>query len=346
MSEVRWGLIVLVALAAIAAWIGWRGTLRPHELYGSVELTGGGSGSAALSSSSASSIVPSPLAEGWNERERSEFITKNLYEKINGRADFFTSKGFERLYFVSLVDSSDETRTIDLELYDMGSAAGALSAFTAERKEGVTVNESPSGQHYISRNAMFMVQGKYYGRALGVDESEATSAALEKVRATLTGALESTARSWALALFVDELGFAANKIRFEGARAFSLEAAKAMWIATIEEDAEIFISVRSTKAVAQSEAEAIVTGFASYGTAAKGDPVFVTDEFINTVSAAVAVDEFIVGVRAAPNVAAAKAGLEQIRKAVASMSAELRAQAVASAGDDSAPVRGTEEETP
>ena len=71
--------------------------------------------------------------EGWSEGAVTAFDKDNLYVKINGRADFFLSKGFSQLFFVSL-SKSDET--VDIEMYDMGSPTSAVDAFSAERREG------------------------------------------------------------------------------------------------------------------------------------------------------------------------------------------------------------------
>ena len=62
-----------------------------------------------------------------------------------------------------------------------------------------------------------------------------------------------------------------------------------MWIAAEKDDGELFVSVRTTQPIAQQEARAIVEGFASYGSASDGEPIFVTDEFLGAISTAVAV---------------------------------------------------------
>ena len=333
MAEVRIGLVILAVLIAITVWIGWRGTLRPAELYGAVELQGTSQPQAAAGDG----VLPTPLIDGpWRERERSSFDESNLYEKINGRADFFTSKGFEKLIFVSIANTESPELIIDLELYDMGSPAGALAAFTAERKAGVTVTETPLGQHYTSRNALFLVRGRYYGRALGSDESETTQAALGEVRQSLERSIEGTARSWALELFVDNVGVSAGNVAFVKELAFSLEAAKRMWVATRDDDSEMFISVRTTPAEAEKQAAEISAGFASYGSPSTSDERFVVDEFVGSISAAISDGPFIVGVRAAPSLEVAISSLAVMTEAVSKMSPELRKRAAEAAAASSA----------
>ena len=58
-------------------------------------------------------------AEGWKEGGISHFDAQNLYVKIDGRADFFLSRGFNQLSFVSLTNDARPGTAVDVEFYDM-----------------------------------------------------------------------------------------------------------------------------------------------------------------------------------------------------------------------------------
>jgi hypothetical protein len=152
LAEVRWGFAVLGGLVLTVGWVGWTGRRPDPALY-----------AAALSGGAAAAVdrgpVPVGLAPaGWREGAISAFGADNLYVKIDGRADFFLSKGFEQLYFVPLA-LGDEGPTIDIEVYAMGSAANALGAFAGERGEGDPAEPiAGGGMRRSARNALYLAR--------------------------------------------------------------------------------------------------------------------------------------------------------------------------------------------
>ncbi len=347
--EVRAGLVVFVLLIGIAVWVGWRGTLRPPELYGAVALEASGASSAALSSDVATAIPSSLLdASSWRETARLQFDAKNLYEKIDGRSDFFISKGFVALHFVTLARVDNPSTLIDIELYDMGTVAGALSAFGAERKDGSVVTETDAGQSYQSRNALFLVQDKFYARAVGSDESPSVRAGLATIRSSLEQSLTRGQRSWALELFVDSLHLDAGAVSFVGKNAFSIEGARRLWVAEVaakkptDKDLpgtdssviEWFVSSYPNKNSARAAALVLMTGFASYGKPAPGSAggdTWIIDEFLGTYTSVRTIGPFVVGVRSAPTRQVGQQALERLADAIGGLGPEVTARAIQAA---------------
>ena len=97
-TEFRVGLELLALLVLIALWVAWKGANPQPGLY---ELPGG------LYEQAEEGPGRGPLPEamaplGWCEGLVSEYDAGNLYEKINGRADYYLSFGFERLWVISI----------------------------------------------------------------------------------------------------------------------------------------------------------------------------------------------------------------------------------------------------
>lgn len=335
LAEVRWGLLVLLGLTAIVVWVGWRGQNPREDLTGEVPI--GGTAKAATTASDRGAL-PVLAGDGWREGEVSRFGADDLYVKINGRADFFLSKGFRSLTFVGLED--DANRSIDLELYDMGSSQNALGAFSAERPEGAEVISSGAAQHYAARNALFLATGNYYARVIGSDETAPVLARLEAIRAALSTGLEGGERPWAYTLLVDAMGAPAGSVSFVKERAFSIEAARNVWVSR-DGDVELFV-VASTDADAASAAVAMfLDGFASYGERLAGS-AWVKDEFIGTLATARAVEGFVVGIRGAPEREPAEAALARLEAAVRELPAEVRARAAEPEAEEGEPGDGKE----
>jgi hypothetical protein len=314
MKELRWGLAVLAALVAIAVWIAWKGDQVDPSLFG---------GSALPASATPNAIdrgpVPTGLASpGWSEDAISQFDADNLYVKINGRADYFLAFGFQRLYFAPLRYGADEEVTVDVELYDLGTAANALGAFSGESKEGDAFTASDTGMSHLARNALFMARGQYYVRAIGADESETVQAQLRHLRDVFERTLEGEALPWAYGLFAGKLGIGPDRVEYSKQNAFSFGFASEVYVARLDDDTELFVVQRDSAEAAGELAQQFVDGFLKLGSEAEGldDAPWVEDRFLGTLATAVAVDRWVVGVRGAPNHERGFGELGRLREAI------------------------------
>jgi len=174
LAELRWGLVALALLGGIAAWVIWRGQNPDPALFAAAPLelgNGGGKGAAKGSDKSDRAVLPEALtAKGWREARVAQYDSKNLYEKINGRAGYFKNFGFQRLYYASLLHGKEGSASVDIELYDLGKPTNALGAYSGELGEAKP-HAAKHGLWHRERNALYMTIGRYYLRAIGSTET-------------------------------------------------------------------------------------------------------------------------------------------------------------------------------
>ncbi|MHC4574408.1 MAG: DUF6599 family protein [Planctomycetota bacterium] len=126
---------------------------------------------------------------GFKALSQPEIYTSgNLYEKINGKADFYIDTGFEQLSTRRFISKDKENLWVELFVYDMGSIRNAFSVYSRQKRPDV--RPFPNVQFgYKTGNALYFVHGKYYIELVGSTESdELTKAATEvaqKIRANL-----------------------------------------------------------------------------------------------------------------------------------------------------------------
>lgn len=315
-AEVRWGLVVLCALAAVAVWVVWRGQNPDPTLFAasdpnaSMELPGAEKKAPASRGPLPGDIAP----DGWTEGAVSSFDPQNLYVKIDGRADYFLSYGFENLYFLTLrgPGDADDAPVIDIECYELSSSENAVGAFGGERKDGEP-DSSGGGLAFLSSNALFLARDVYYIRAIGSDDSEAIRSALAEIRGSLESAIAGGARPWSHELLHGQLGIPIDAISYAAENAFSFEFAADVYSALAEGDVQLFVARRADEAAARDFAARLREGFATLGTA-QGD--WIKDKFIGTYTTAAAEGRYMIGVRNAPDKAAGEAWLARLREAL------------------------------
>ena len=104
MAEVRWGVLVGVALAAIAGWVAIKGA-NPDPALQSIAPALLASGGAMRGARERGALPRNLAGAGWVEQKVARFGVKNLYVKINGRADYYKSFGFKQLVAAVLARS-------------------------------------------------------------------------------------------------------------------------------------------------------------------------------------------------------------------------------------------------
>jgi hypothetical protein len=284
LSEVRWGLVVLATLLLIAAWVAYRGAHPDPSLFAAPAPEG-----KSKRGEKDRGLLPEDLASaGWSEGRVSQFDADNLYEKINGRADYYKSFGFRRLTFVTLRREGGGGTTIDLELYDLDQTQNALGAYAGERGPDVESALSASGLSHIARNALMMTQGRYYLRAIGADEAPDTIEQLKRLRMLFAAKLPAAPLPWGYALLVGQLGIAPQKVSYVKENAFSLGFARDVYIARQDDETTAwFVVATADPSAARQLAARFRDAFGSQGEAAdplSGVAVF-SDPFLGTLSA-------------------------------------------------------------
>jgi hypothetical protein len=98
------------------------------------------------------------------------FTPENLYEHIDGRAEFFMAYGVVHMAFATYLHPTDTATFIDVCVYDMGHPSNAFGVFAAERPKvfhPVDVNRAG----YRSGANLFIWKGSYYVRMIASDNS-------------------------------------------------------------------------------------------------------------------------------------------------------------------------------
>ncbi|MBW2732144.1 MAG: hypothetical protein JRH20_07095 [Deltaproteobacteria bacterium] len=319
-AELRWGLSILLGLIAILSWVLYRGARPDPALFAA--LTPMARNPPKIPTSTANGVFPKDLTPpGWRAGVITSFDTKDVYKKINGRESYYKSFGFQRLDCVRLSQRSSSA-TIDLELFDQEQPQNALGAYAGERGEGQVDRVTPGGVARVVRNALYLVRGRYYLRAVGSDESAATLTALKHIEARFVGA-KGAAKGpgqtlpWGYTLLA-KVGIGAGAVTYERENAFSFEFAKDVYAGRLGKDGpQLFVMAAASPEAAKTLAAQFHKSFSSYGDAVgKQAPGWVKDHFIGAFSTASAIKRFVVGVRAAPKLAPAQKLLVQLEQAL------------------------------
>jgi hypothetical protein len=143
-------------------------------------------------------------------------------------------------------------------------------------------------------------------------------AQLSHLSAVLGRELPGEPLPWNFALFVGQLGIEPGRLAYTPENAFSFGFAREVHSALLPDESEIFVVARDSPGAAAELAGRFTAGFLEYGSEAgeSGGVQWIRDRYIGTVSGARAAGAFTVGVRGAPDEAAAEAALARLETAV------------------------------
>lgn len=349
-AEVQWGLACGGALLAITGWVAWRGAHQDPMLFQdpmTILEKAGSAGAVPLATALPTAGRSSPKeveadrgalpdglsGGGFREEKVSQFDSENLYVKIDGRSDFFKAYGFKRLYASTLVSETDPGMTIDVEMYDHGSASNALGAYGGERPADVKPQTDEAGMFHFERNALYMARGTYYLRIIGSDESAAVKEKLQALKTVLAAGVKGEAQPWGFDFFAKQVGIDWGNVAYFAENAFSMGFAEDVWTARPKgknDDLELFINAMADSGSAAARATQYAKGFLQQGTKAgkAGTVPLAKDQFLSTFSGATAVGRFVIGVRGAIDAGSAGVELSRLRDAATKLPKELEARAV------------------
>ena len=108
---------------------------------------------------------------GWNlSKPAMRFTPENLWEQIDGRAEFFLAYGVVKMLFAQYTESSNPEVFIDVSIYDMGNRVNAFGVFAAERQEEISPVEL-GREGYRMGAHLFIWRGSYYVRMIASKDS-------------------------------------------------------------------------------------------------------------------------------------------------------------------------------
>ena len=107
----------------------------------------------------------------WELFERvKRFTPENLYEQINGRAEFFLAYDIISLTFASFMNRNDNSQFTDLYIYDMGTPTHAFGVFSAERLPGEKSLDLGREAYHSDAN-YYVWKGRYYIQIIASEAS-------------------------------------------------------------------------------------------------------------------------------------------------------------------------------
>ena len=105
------------------------------------------------------------------------FTTDNLYDKIDGKAELYTTAGFVGMQSRRFALKATNDVWMEWFVYDMGTLPQAFSVFSLQRRaDGQPMDLTPFA--YQCQNALFFVCGRYYVEAVTAMPTDAMMTAM------------------------------------------------------------------------------------------------------------------------------------------------------------------------
>ena len=159
----RWvGLVILLCLAGIAAGVCLKQfSFNPAVLVAASAAPGMMKPGIAAQTQTAFPLPPELAVMSAPEI----FNPDNLYDKVDGKAELYTTAGFVGMQSQRYALKATNDVWMEWFVYDMGTLPQAFSVFSLQRRaDGQTMDLTPFA--YQCQNALFFVCGKYYIEAV------------------------------------------------------------------------------------------------------------------------------------------------------------------------------------
>jgi len=151
------------------------------------------------------SVVNNLTPENWIIYSQvKHFTAENLYEQINGRAEYYIAYDVSGLTFASFEKKSDSNFFIDLSIYDMVNPLNAFGVFSGERSTQSKRLELGRDAYRSGAN-YYIWHGQYYIQIIALDTLDEFKNVGGEFAKKLTNTLiDSGEPVWGLTAFPDE----------------------------------------------------------------------------------------------------------------------------------------------
>jgi len=117
-------------------------------------------------------IVASLTPKGWELHDTvMQFTPENLYEQINGRAEYYLAYDVIGMTFASFDKSTDDSIFINLSIYDMGTPTNAFGVFSGERPLEAPRLRVGRDAYRMGANH-YIFHGQYYIQITAADNTD------------------------------------------------------------------------------------------------------------------------------------------------------------------------------
>jgi hypothetical protein len=167
--------IILLCLAGIAAGVYHRQfSFNPAVLVATAAASAAPKPAASAPNESLPTLPPELSAFSAPET----FTADNLYDKIDGKAELYTTAGFVGLKCQRLALKASNDVWMEWFVYDMGALPQAFSVFSLQRRaEAQTLGLTPFA--YQTQNSLYFACGRYYVEAVTAMPTEPMMAAMQ-----------------------------------------------------------------------------------------------------------------------------------------------------------------------
>jgi hypothetical protein len=272
--------------------------------------------------------LPTLELANWSPpRKTRVFAPDTLYEKINGRADFYLQYNFQKLTFANYIRDNDPELSIEVWAYDMGAAENARGVYQAEQSEHPDfIDVGQDG--YIADGSIFFWKGPLYVNVITLN-SELAEACLALARNIAQDIVSDSSAEWfKIALPDDKL--VENSRGYEANDAFSLGFLDSVHTAEYPvesggetQDVMHFIHQASDPAQAEALLKQYTKFFGEYGQVLSDTDGIIVGDGGGVIDAVFVVGRYLVGISDAPDADIAALAASNYRRQIQSIQNQL-----------------------
>jgi hypothetical protein len=213
-------------------------------------------------------IVTAITPQGWKIHDMIlRFTPENLYQLINGRAEFYLAYDVVKMNFTRFEKNEDSDSFINVSVYDMGSPTNAFGVFSIERVQ-VSEELKIGRALYRSGKDYYMWKGRYYIHIMPSSDSvELKLIAMELAKKLDDSLWDSGEPVWGLSALPKE-NLIPHSVRYYLVDAMALDFMKNTYLAEYKRNqthVTVFLSRRDSVETAREVIAAYIEHARLYG---------------------------------------------------------------------------------
>ena len=219
------------------------------------------------------------IPKGFKNISKEEsYNAENLYEKIDGKAPFYTETGFKSLKCQRFASPDDENLIFEAYLFEMDTARNAFAVYSVQKRADATdiVCESFC---YKTDNSVYFCSGKFYCEMVGFAQSPVLVKAMEDTAVDFISGNKSDTQIEELKLFPKE-NFIAGSIKFYPSDAFGYDGFKDIFSCHYEIQGQTLTAFLS-KSQTATQAKEMADGYFKFVTDNGGTVKNAQNEILN-----------------------------------------------------------------